>query len=81
MLNLLKAYNETQALEASVDIINNLDSKKIRRGTLHHILYSKGLMPQPGKDNFAFHTFIDKMKREGKMSTSKTKRATYLTLI
>ena len=71
---------QTQLEQAILDIIGNLSSGKIRRGILHHILYDRGLVLEPGRDNRQFQKTIDAMERAGKITYSKTARATYISL-
>ena len=81
MLNVLTMNNtQTQLEQAIIDIIGNLSSGKIRRGILHHILYDRGLMLEPGRDNRQFQQTIDAMERAGQITYSKTARATYISL-
>lgn len=83
MLNVL-TMNKTQTIttveQAIIDIIGRLSSGKIRRGILHHILYDRGLVLEPGRDNRQFQKLIDAMERAGQITYSKTARATYISL-
>jgi len=56
---------------------------RIRRSTVHWILWDKGMLGRPG-GNWSSHSFqlmLNDLYKEGFIGASKTQRATYLKII
>ncbi len=72
-------FVEEEVIKSAIERIVNR-AGRLRRSTVHWILWDQGLIARPGKDwsSHSFQIVLDGLIKEGKIKASKTQRATYL---